>query len=348
MKLLITTQVIDKNDPILGFFHRWVEEFAVHFEHIYVICLKEGEHTLPSNVTVYSLGKEDGESRLKYTWRFYTYFTNIFFQEKVDFVFFHMGAIYNIMAAPYFFFRKIYGTKFYWWKTHGLLNTLGKVAFRFVDKVFTAGEKSFPISSKKINVVGHAIDTSQFSFVTNKGISEGVIKVISVGRVVPIKKIECAFEAVKNVRDVHVPISLSVYGPISDAQYKKRLDHIIYKYNLDGIVSFAGPVEHGELPLIYAQYDVLIHPAYEAGFDKVVLEAMAVGVIPVTSIQSFKSILEPYGLYIPPNDSIGYTNIISKIAHMSKIEREKLSSALRNIVVEGHSITTLSQRIFNT
>ena len=23
MKLLIVTQIIDKNDPILGFFHRW-------------------------------------------------------------------------------------------------------------------------------------------------------------------------------------------------------------------------------------------------------------------------------------------------------------------------------------
>ena len=27
MKLLLCTQVVDKNDPVLGFFVRWIEEF---------------------------------------------------------------------------------------------------------------------------------------------------------------------------------------------------------------------------------------------------------------------------------------------------------------------------------
>ena len=58
MKLLIVTQIVDKNDPILGFFHRWIEEFAKHVEHIEVICLKEGKHKLPSNVHIHSIGKE--------------------------------------------------------------------------------------------------------------------------------------------------------------------------------------------------------------------------------------------------------------------------------------------------
>ena len=63
MKLLITTQVVDQNDLFLGFFHGWLEEFAKHFEHITVICLKEGTHSLPENVEVISLGKERGTSR---------------------------------------------------------------------------------------------------------------------------------------------------------------------------------------------------------------------------------------------------------------------------------------------
>ena len=58
MKLLILTQKIDINDPILGFFHRWVEEFSKHCEKITVICLEKGEHHLPENVKVLSLGKE--------------------------------------------------------------------------------------------------------------------------------------------------------------------------------------------------------------------------------------------------------------------------------------------------
>ena len=59
MKLLIITQTVDINDQILGFFHRWVEEFAKHCEQITVICLEKGIHDLPQNVRVFSLGKED-------------------------------------------------------------------------------------------------------------------------------------------------------------------------------------------------------------------------------------------------------------------------------------------------
>ena len=58
MKLLILTQKVDKNDPILGFFHRWVEEFARHCEQVTVIALGVGEYDLPQNVRVFSLGKE--------------------------------------------------------------------------------------------------------------------------------------------------------------------------------------------------------------------------------------------------------------------------------------------------
>ena len=60
MRLLIVTQTVDSGDPILGFFHRWIEEFAKHTERIEVICLREGFHALPANVRVHSLGKERG------------------------------------------------------------------------------------------------------------------------------------------------------------------------------------------------------------------------------------------------------------------------------------------------
>src|SRR3989344_6741688 len=57
MRLLIVTQKVDKNDPVLGFFHRWIEKFAKNFERVTVICLGKGEYNLPANVKVLSLGK---------------------------------------------------------------------------------------------------------------------------------------------------------------------------------------------------------------------------------------------------------------------------------------------------
>ena len=57
MKLLVLTQVVDKNDTNLGLFHTWLERIASRVEHLTVICLKRGEYHLPENVTVLSLGK---------------------------------------------------------------------------------------------------------------------------------------------------------------------------------------------------------------------------------------------------------------------------------------------------
>ena len=57
MRLLICTQTVDLNDPVLGFFHGWIAAFSRHCESVHVICLKEGRHSLPANVFVHSLGK---------------------------------------------------------------------------------------------------------------------------------------------------------------------------------------------------------------------------------------------------------------------------------------------------
>jgi len=54
---------MDSSDAVLGFVHQWVSEFAKQFERISVICLERGINNPPSNVKVYSLGKESGRSR---------------------------------------------------------------------------------------------------------------------------------------------------------------------------------------------------------------------------------------------------------------------------------------------
>src|SRR3989344_3692203 len=57
MRLLICTQAADQDDPVLGFFHEWIAGLAKQFESVEVVCLKEGRHALPANVSVHSLGK---------------------------------------------------------------------------------------------------------------------------------------------------------------------------------------------------------------------------------------------------------------------------------------------------
>jgi len=63
MKLLIITQVVDKNYVPLCFAVEWFREFGKQCEKVTVIGQKTGEYSLPSNVEVLSLKKEEGKSK---------------------------------------------------------------------------------------------------------------------------------------------------------------------------------------------------------------------------------------------------------------------------------------------
>jgi len=94
MKLLICTQVVDKNDPVLGFFVRWIEEFQKHCE-VEVISLKD-------------LGRG---GRLLRTWRLLRRAST----GRYDAVFVHMNPEYLVAAG---WLWKLRGKKTGLWYTH--------------------------------------------------------------------------------------------------------------------------------------------------------------------------------------------------------------------------------------
>lgn len=341
---MICTQTLDVNDPILGFFHRWVEEFAKHFERIDVICLKEGIHSLPAHVHVHSLGKEGGESYAKYLARFYTYFWQAYMDRHADFVFFHMGAIYNILAAPFSLIRRFKKTKFYWWKTHGHINLMGRIALLFVDRVYTAVAESFPVRSRKRHVVGHAIDTDLFNYTINYKIN---YTILFTGRISRTKHVEQVIEIVRRLRDEDVLVTARIVGQVLDRAYYDELQKQVQEHDLTESVTFVPGISQSELVTEYQQAAIFINPSETDGLDKVVLEAMACGSVPLTANRSFDAMLSPHGLYMERGDIAGYAARAKEILEMDEDTRAELTKELRTVVGREHALTTLPKRIFN-
>ena len=140
VKLLILTQKVDKNDPILGFFHRWIEEFAKYCEKITVICLQKGEYNLPENVKVLSLGKEEISQKLKvykvkskllFIFNFYKYIWHE--RKNYDTIFVHMNQEYVLLGG---IFWKLFGKKIYMWRNHAKGGWLTRLAIFFQTKYF--------------------------------------------------------------------------------------------------------------------------------------------------------------------------------------------------------------------
>ena len=144
MRLLVTTQAVDLDDPVLGFFHRWLEELARGADTVHVICLKEGRHSLPKNVFVHSLGKEGGRSRLKYISRFYKYIR--MYRNEYDAVFVHMNEEYVVMGG---FLWRMWGKRIVMWRNHKMGSWRTRLAMKFADVVCYTSPNAFVASSKK-------------------------------------------------------------------------------------------------------------------------------------------------------------------------------------------------------
>ena len=334
MKILICAQVIDYNHPILGFFHNWIVEFSQRFKEVHVICLEQGACNLPAHVRVYSLGKENGSSKLRQLWRFYLLFGRILFTQKVDYVFYHMGAIYNVLAAPFYLVRFVTTSKFYWWKAHGHINWFGRLALRFVDRVYTSTESGFPIEHKKRRVIGQAIDTELF---TLPKAEKTEVQVIYTGRITPIKQLETF---INTATELESQYPFVVVGPVADEDYAKQL----LTLSTGTSVTFIPPQTPTDLVSFYQRATIFLNTSLTHSLDKTVLEAVLCGCIPITANRAFRDWLEPEGLFVETPSAVAYATVMRRLLAE---DTSDLQQRLRAHVMEEHSLKTFSGRIFD-
>lgn len=267
MKLLIVTQVVDTKDPVLGFFARWVEEFAKHADGVEVICLKEGTHNLPVNVHVHSLGKEKGMSRVKYTFNFYRYIWHL--RHDYDVVFVHMNPEYVILGGPLW---RLWGKKIALWYTHKSVNAKLRLATFLSNIIFTASKESFRLRSTKVHVMGHGIDVDFFS--PDERISRDTA-VLSAGRLSPTKRHDLVIRAAE-----FFPNEVRIVG---EGPEKHHLETLAAKLSIAFRVRFLGAYAQKELREEYRKAGIFVHVSETGSLDKVILEALACGLPVVTT-----------------------------------------------------------------
>ena len=344
MKLLIFTQKVDEKDSILGFFVSWIKQFAEHYDKVYVVCLEKGEYSLPDNVKVMSLGKEKGVSTFTYLMRFYGCVIPFVFGKKINRIFVHMNEVYVLLLAPFLPLRKLLGIQLDWWKCHGHISCKAKIGRFFVDRVLTCSPASFPVKTTKKKVLGHGIDTSLF--IPGNSRENGVI--ISVGRMSKIKRYEDLIRATAHLKTFGEKPYVHIIGHTeADKQnrYFSMLSDTIKKLNVEECVVLDSAIENSKMVAIYQQADILVNTSDTDSLDKVVLEAMSCGVIPISSNLSYKPILSPLGLFVEKGDTEGLAKIIKRVLIMDNNEKDVLRKKMRNSIVVKHDLKELISKI---
>ncbi|MEX0651985.1 MAG: glycosyltransferase family 4 protein [Candidatus Paceibacterota bacterium] len=292
MKLLIITQKVDKNDPVLGFFHRWVEVFAEKYESIIVICLEKGEYSLPKHVTVISLGKEEGVSRLVYILRFYRYI--ISYRNSYSAVFVHMNQEYILLGAM---FWKMFKKGTILWRNHAQGNIMTRIAVWCSDIVLTTSPQSFTARFKKTKMMPVGIDTSLFE--PNLEVHKKPQSILFLGRIAPVKNVDVFIEALKLLKNNGVVFTATIAGSSlpRDAEYEHMLRKKVELYQLNKEINFTGSVTQSEARTLYHEHEIYVNLTPSGSLDKTIFESLASGLVTVTANNFLKDVL-PAGWFI--------------------------------------------------
>jgi len=345
MKILVITQKYDINDSNLGAFIDWWDKLAEKVEKVYVLALEKQSGPAKPNIEVLSMGKENYAGFFRKIFSFYYGLLKTI--GKVDAVLVHMIPKYVILAAPIaFFYRK----PIYMWYTGVSANRDLRFAVYFCRKIFTAHEAAMRINTPKRVITGHGIDTNKFS-ISNFQFSNDEITILSVGRITPSKGHDFIIRAIADLIKSGYSIKLKIIGGVIQEyhqEYFEYLKRLAKDLKINEKVEFLGPVSYGKMPEYFADAEILINTVPFGGLDKVILEAMASGTVPLTSNNAFLSVFPgdfAAQLVFKENNSDDLKMKLKNIFDKKLYQNDELRNTLRNIVVKNHNLDNLINRI---
>lgn len=339
------TQKIDKGDDILGAYHEWARAIAGSFDKFSVVCLYEGKNDLPKDIKVFSLGKENGECRVKYLKNFYRYIWGL--RSEYDAVFVHMNPIYVLLGWVIW---RICHKKIYLWFAHPAWNWKVKLAYILSDRVITSVPEAFYRKGKKVVAIGQGIDTGYFR--NEEGKPRYRRTILYLGRVSPSKNIHVLVEALYKLKKAGIPFNFYFVGSPPDMPgayaYAQKIKSMIQGFKIEDVTTSHDAVPYGETTNWYGKSEIFVNLSPTGHFDKTVLEAMSSGCITLASNNAYIRVFPPdlhEFLIFKQGDAGDLAGKLKKVLELPEDKKEEIRKHLREVVVKNHSLYTLGERI---
>lgn len=336
MRLLIITQAVDLDDRALGFFTSWIRTIAECSEKVSVICLKKGWHDLPATIPVYSLGKEDGASRIKYLWRFYRYIWMM--RKDYDVVFVHMNQEYVLLGwKPWLFM----GKRVFLWRNHQKGSIWTRLAGLLARRVFYTSSEAYVAPFKNAVQMPIGIDTEKFA---PSGTAPGN-SILFLGRLDPVKKPEVFIAALKELHDRGIAFHADLYGTPTypKAPHAQPLAALAAPLISAGVLAAHPGVANEETPQIYASHAIYVNLTPSGSFDKTIGEAMASGCIAVVANDALKGVLPDELIVSESAESVAAS--LSWALARTPEERTQIAQAGRAYIEREHALPLLANRL---
>ena len=340
-KLVFITQVVDPSDPNLGATTAKIAALARRLDEVVVLCDRGDGTELPANCRVRTFGAPTRVGRA----RRYVAALRDELREPPIAVFAHMVPLYAVVAAPFVRPRRI---PLMLWYTHWRAHVVLRMATAVCTDVLSFDERSFPLRSRKVRGIGHGIDVGEFPCQPAKPSAGRSLRVLSLGRYSPPKKLEEMIDGVRIARARGLDVRIELYGttgtPATEA-YKRSLEALVAQPDYREFASIGGAVPRTELPPVYGEADVVASDFISP--DKVVLEACSSCRPVLASERSFDRLfdgIEP-ALAFERGRPETFADRLEALAALSDDERHAIGRELRDRVRREHSVDAWADAI---
>ena len=205
MNILVFNLKQDAEDGILGFTTDWVNALAKRCDRVVVLTLHMGALRVDPNVTVYSIGTEHGFGRPRRLFNFYALLWKVLRERQIDVCFAHMNQLFALLGAPVL---KAYRVPTLLWYAHKSVTRSLKLAERLVEAAVTSSASGFQLPSRKLTVIGQGVDTVRFAPAAKQR-HDGTLKLLSFGRISPVKRLDIILDAAARLRETHPDLTFS-------------------------------------------------------------------------------------------------------------------------------------------
>jgi glycosyltransferase involved in cell wall biosynthesis len=334
LRVLVTVQAVDLDDPLHGFFHDWLTRASQVFSQITVLALRVGRFSLPGNVQVVPLRPASSRSRLtvlatlwRESWRR---------RASYDVVFVRGDARY-VLAGRWLW--RLAGKRVAFWYAHYRVTREALLAGKLADALVASVRESCNHPGLRPGLLGQAIDGDRFQPTAER--KPGPVRLLVLGRLSRVKRVEEVVEAFRR-SGAAGNATLTIIGPATDPGYAGEIEALVA--GDPSIVWQPQSIPYDQLPEVLRRYDVLVN-AYEASLDKSIVEAAMSGLAVVVATHGLDPILPPDLTWLVAGDVPSRAAAIRRLVELSDSERHEIGRQLRDLCLQHHSLDSQLLRL---
>ncbi|MCR8666353.1 glycosyltransferase family 4 protein [Aestuariibaculum sp. M13] len=210
-------------------------------------------------------------------------------------------------------------------------------SFHAVSKEIAKEAIKYGASFPKIRVVYSGLPLNEWPYQEKKALNHS-LKILSVGRSHWIKGYDYALDTMKVLDDQGFNYHYTIIG----VENNEELLFQRYRLNLENRVSFCSKKDYEEIVTAIQAADVLLLPSLKEGLPNVVLEAMALGTLVVSTLCGGVSEVITHcesGYLVPVRDIPALAETIKLVKDLSISDYHDITRQARIVIEQNHENT---------